>query len=605
MKRFWLRVLGAIVVTSIVGVVCAVIPSVPTSDKEYAISDAQVSVELLRDGSLLVHETLPFDLTGHFTGAYREFALKDGARVTSASVSEGGEKYQPGGNTELNSFDFPGTFGSRDQSDSYRIVWHYTADDETRTFDVTYRVIDAAVVHDDSVDVTWTVWGEQWKFWLDHLDADISAQSGVAPEAAWLRPRSLGADVNVGDSASVSVDRLPEGENVGFRAVFPRDAIESTGGAAVSNGDGLPAVEQDESNLDNVYGGFDKLKNTVVDHLLLICLVIGALALLGTALLCLFTREMPTSIPKYLTEPPEDVPPAAAYAIAEEGEYDERVVLATLLDLVDRGFYEARAAAGGDLDLELKTSGERGEDRSALLPYEVSVLDFFDGLIDDDWIALGKMKDKIPAHSSEWRDRWEAMNGYLEEAESGLIAWDRDLRPWRLMIAILTVAALGLVLLLSYSRTHLFAIPATTLLGTILFMYCPPANWLRRLDPAARERNERWVAFRNWTKDFPRLDDDPPATLKLWRRILVYAVAFGTAERVASSGRIPAPVTEEATSTGLWTSYAITSGGFGTSFSGFSSGFASQVAPESSSSGGGGFSGGGGGFSGGGGGGAW
>jgi uncharacterized membrane protein len=136
-------------------------------------------------------------------------------------------------------------------------------------------------------------------------------------------------------------------------------------------------------------------------------------------------------------------------------------------------------------------------------------------------------------------------------------------------------------------------------------MHVPPSNWLRRLDPAARERNERWLAFKHWTEDFPRLDDDPPATLKLWRRILVYAVAFGTAERVAKSGRIPAPVGEEAASTGVWTSYAIGSG-FGHGFGGFSSGFASQVAPESSSSGSGGFSGGGGGgFSGGGGGGAW
>ena len=72
-------------------------------------------------------------------------------------------------------------------------------------------------------------------------------------------------------------------------------------------------------------------------------------------------------------------------------------------------------------------------------------------------------------------------------------------------------------------------------------MFVPPSNWLRRLDPAARERNERWSAFAKWTEDFPRLDDDPPATLKLWRRILVYAIAFGTAERVAKSGRIPAP----------------------------------------------------------------
>ena len=120
-----------------------------------------------------------------------------------------------------------------------------------------------------------------------------------------------------------------------------------------------------------------------------------------------------------------------------------------------------------------------------------------------------------------------------------------------------------------------------------------------------RQRSACWQAFERWTDDFPRLSDDPPATLALWRRILVYAVAFGTAERIVKSGRIPAPVAEQADSAGLWTAYAFSSGGFGHSFNSFGSGFSSQVAPESSSSSGGFSGGGGGGFSGGGGGGAW
>ncbi len=76
-----------------------------------------------------------------------------------------------------------------------------------------------------------------------------------------------------------------------------------------------------------------------------------------------------------------------------------------------------------------------------------------------------------------------------------------------------------------------------------------------------------------------------------------------------ASGRIPAPVLDDATGGNHWSSYAFTGGITSSSFSGssFSAGFASQVAPQSSSSGGGGgFSGGGGGgFSGGGGGGSW
>ena len=141
----------------------------------------------------------------------------------------------------------------------------------------------------------------------------------------------------------------------------------------------------------------------------------------------------------------------------------------------------------------------------------------------------------------------------------------------------------------------------------LLFIYLLPRTMYKRLDPAARERHAQWASFRRWTEDFPRLDDDPPATLKLWRGILVYAVAFGTAERVAKSGRIPAPVAAEADTSGSWAFFALSGASWNNDFNSFSSGFSSQVAPESSSSGGGGggFSGGGGGFSGGGGGGAW
>ena len=599
-----LRLIGALVITGVVAAAMAIAPSIPSAEKEYEIADPDVAIELQEDGSLLVRESLPFDFTGDFTGAYRDIPLVGGAHITEAQVRDAVEgNYRPGGNTVLGSFDHPGTFGTENQPDGFRVVWHYWASDETRTFDLIYRVVGATKVYDDVVDVGWYPWGSQWDFWANDLRASISAASGVAPEQAWVRPRSLGADVEVGDDATVTVDRVPEGEAVGLRAVFPRDAIDSTGGAVVEPGDGRDAIEREEVDLDDGYGFFDWLKNFAVANQLLLTLLIAAFSLISTVVFCLLARERDTGVPEYVPEPPEDVPPAVGYGIAKEGDYDKRVVLATLMDLVDRGYYESRPAAGEDLDLELK-QGERGERTAGLEPYEAKVIDFFDELIDGEWVALGAMSERIPKHSSTWRARWEGMNGALEDAEEGAITWDRDFRGRRALIALVAVILFGLLIFLVWSRTHLIGIPVTGLVATLLLMFVPPANRLRRLDPAARERNQRWSAFAKWTDDFPRLDDDPPATLKLWRRILVYAIAFGTAERVAKSGRIPEPVVAEASSTGLWTSYAITSGSFGSGFGSFSSGFASQVAPESSSSGGGG-GGGGGGFSGGGGGGAW
>ena len=599
-----LRLIGALVVIGVVAVAMAIAPSIPSAEKEYEIADPDVTVRLQEDGSLLVRESLPFDFTGKFSGAYRDIPLLNGVRITGAQVRDAVEgAYRPGGNTALGSYDRPGTFGTKVDPTGVRVVWHYSAADETRTFDLIYRVVGATKVYDDVVDVGWFVWGSQWDFWVNDVSASISAASGVAAEQAWVRPRSLGEEVDVGADASVSIDRVPEGEAVALRAVFPRDAIESAGGAVVVPGDGLDAIEKEEAELDDRYGFFDRMKNFAVANQLVLTLLIAAFSLISTIAFCLLARERSTGVPEYVPEPPEDVPPAVGYGIAKEGDYDQRVVLATLMDLVDRGHYESRPAAGEELDLELK-QGERGEKVAGLEPYETKVLDFFDELIDGEWVALGAMSDRIPKHSSTWRARWEGMNSALEGAEEGAITWDRDYRSRRTLIALVAAILFGALIFLVWSRTHLIGIPVTGLVATLLLMFVPPANWLRRLDPVARERNQRWSAFAKWTDDFPRLDDDPPATLKLWRRIMVYAIAFGTAERVAKSGRIPEPVVTEASSTGLWTSYAITSGSFGSGFNSFSSGFSSQVAPESSSSGGGG-GGGGGGFSGGGGGGAW
>ena len=103
-------------------------------------------------------------------------------------------------------------------------------------------MVNAATAHQDVVDASWTIWGDQWDFALDHLDATFSAASGASPTQAWLRPRSLGDDPVVGEDATVSIDHLKAGQAVGMRAVFPRSAVSSVSGAEVRPDQGLPQV---------------------------------------------------------------------------------------------------------------------------------------------------------------------------------------------------------------------------------------------------------------------------------------------------------------------------------------------------------------------------
>ena len=592
------------------------IPDIATNEKQYEIDDADVAVQLQRDGSLIVHEELEFDFTGSFSGAYRDIVLNGGAQIQGMRVSEDGRDYDPGGNTALGSFDRSGTFGTeviKGTSDFdgagdttangriLRVVWHYNAADETRTFDLTYRVVGATSIYDDVVDVAWTPWGDQWDFWLNRLDTTIQSQSGIPPIEAWVLPPSLDVEPEIGGNAARAVvERAPEGEQVGFRAVFPRDAVSSTSGGEVRRRDGLAEIRGIEADREDEVSVWTKARNWATDHILAVTVALALLGFGALLALILLARERPVDVPEYLPEPPEDLPPAFAAQLASEGEYDQRLVLATLMDLVDRGFYEAKVSQGKDLDLMIRVKEEDRPNANALEKYEVSVMDFFDRLLGVKWVAIGKMKDEVPKHSSAWRNRWESMNEKLDDAEAAHLNWDRDLSRWRTVLVLVMFVLFAVLVVMQFSRTNRVPVPLAGMVFTLGILMSAPTVWLKRLAIAPRERSARWRAFEHWTHDFPRLKDDPPATLELWRRILVYAIAFGTAERIAESGRIPEPVAAEAD--GMWAGYAAHNTMHWASFNSFSSGFSSQVAPQSSSGGGGGFSGGGGGgFSGGGG----
>jgi uncharacterized membrane protein len=610
------RRLAAGVAALAISLVAALAPAPAALARSADITDADIEMGLDPYGNLLIVERLTFDYDGSFEGSYRELDLNHGEHITDVSVSQGDKFYEPGGNPTLGSTDRPGVFGTEELFERFRIVWHYRASDEQRTYTIAYRVDRGAVAYDDVIDVGWTVWGDQWDFDLDHLSASFSNPALDADDPAyrvWGHPRDVEGETVRGEGvATLEASDVHSGTAVEFRVTVPRRPGQGVSDARQREGDGLPAILADEQALDDDYNStWNRIERFVDDYWLLLILGLAALAALAHLPLARLARERQTSTPEYLPEPPDEAPPAMAYGLANEGEGSNNTVLATLLDLVDRGYYDTGQASTEEekLDLTLQQKEKAKRPTGELTDYEQDVLEFFDQLLDGNKVAMSGMKELIPAHSELWRGRWERMTEKLNAAEDGQLVWDRNLNPVRYGI-IFGAAALQVLVGIVHASGEgsifpSLAIAAATVIGLSAFS----DTRFKRLDADHAERTDRWQAFAHWTEDFPRLSDDPPATLELWKRILVYGVAFGTAERMIASGRIPAPVMEASSSSGNWSSYAFVGGFSSGAFDGssFSSSFASQVAPQSSSSGGGGgFSGGGGGgFSGGGGGGSW
>jgi uncharacterized membrane protein len=600
---------GLLIAVALLAAAALVLPSAAQA-RSADITNADVSLRLAQDSSLLVTERLSFDYHGTFHGSYRDIALKNDEKVTDIRVGEGGQPYRPGGNTALGSDDVPGVFGATSIPGGVRIVWHYAASDEQKTYTISYRVIGAAVAFDDVIQVGWKVWGSQWSFDLDHLTGraiDPALDPANRLYQVWAYPREVEATTTRGDGvATLQASNVQSGQYVEMRVTVPRQPGQNVSGARVVAGPGFPSIAAEEKNFDDEFNSpWNKTKRFIARHAEALAATIAALLLLVFGLMLWLSREHPTSAPKYVPEPPDDASPALAFGLAHEGADSTNTVLATLLDLTERGYYDTKQTTTEKEKLDLAISKASQRPTMKLEAYEQDTLDFFDELIGDDTVAMSEMKDRIPEHSATWRTRWEKMTGSLDSADDGQLAWDRNLNPAKMLAALVAGLAIAAIALIQRNVEHEFGVVTIAVgVAAIALVLLWPARHLKRLAPTYRERSSRWESFQRWTDDFPRLDDDPPATLQLWKRILIYGVAFGTADRMIKSGRIPAPVTSSAD--GTWAGYWLTGAYVGSSFNPgtFSSGFSSQVAPESSS-GSGGFSGGGGGFSGGGGGGSW
>ena len=586
----------------------------PASARSADITAADVALRLAPNGDLLVTERLTFQYDGHFEGSYRDIDLLHGESISDVSVAQDDQRFAPGGNAALGSDDRPGVFGALDMGSTYRVVWHYRATDEQRATTLSYRVRDAVVAYDDVLDIGWAVWGSQWDFDLDQLTANFTNPAldpGDPLYRVWGHPRDVEGTTARGEGeATLSAEDVDSETAVELRVTMPRDPARSYPGARVAPGEGLPTILAEEQALDDDFNSpQNQFKRFVAKHAFLLALAIALFAWLLVGLLAWLARERDAGVPEYLPEPPDHATPAVAYALAHEGDHSTDTMLATLLDLVDRGYYDTAQTTTDEekLDLSLEQKAERPNEE--LTVYEQDVLAFFDQVLDGKRLALSDMRDQIPKHSEVWRGRWERMTEKLDAAGEGMLGWDRNLNWARWLIVLASSALIGVVVLLALAEEEPWFIAGAIGFVNLVGLSALPATRFKRVDSGHVERAEQWQAFAHWTEDFPRLSDDPPATLELWKRILVYGVAFGTAKRMIKSGRIPAPVAEASSSSDGWSSYAFVGGFSGSAFDGssFSSGFSSQVAPQSSSSGGGGgFSGGGGGgFSGGGGGGSW
>jgi uncharacterized membrane protein len=576
--------------------------------------------------------------------------------VTDVSVSEYARAYVPGASAELGSSGAPGTYGTANLGDAYRIVWHYRAAYEERTFTVRYRLNGLAVAHDDVVDVYWQAWGDEWEEPLGSLEATmvLPAGAGTGEVKVFGHPASVSGKTSLGPdgvSPALIASNVPAGQFVEMRVVFPRELLTSTGGARVEPGDGLQEIMEEEvaearSEARKAWLQAWLVRLQPLFGLLLVLVSVGAMVFIYQR----YGREPKVDYAeRYEREPPTNDPPAVIGAIiTQKPSVGSREFTATLFDLIRRGVLKAEPVSVKKDGLmsektmtDLRVDVGSGDPDSiedfarnvlTLENFEHRVLNVAERVLSHGPVNLTDFEERIKdaddrgTNRSSYESFMDAVKQEVERRDLVERSPGRWLGPAALVLGLAGAAWFVLALLGVPVGALIFSLIFSSFIGFVgaglvvwvvfwrVFGRADSAlgstlhrMWVRRT-PKGALLHARWQAFRRYLSDFSRMEESPPASLALWEQFLVYGIALGVAEQVLEAARLHAP--PEIAEGGTFYSPGIVGsiiGPYVFSFSNLENDFSGAFTPLSSSGSGGGgwFSGGGGGGFGGGGGGAW
>jgi len=613
-KMAWLGLLLAMLL---------VLTAAPDSAQARTLSMQQVVIDaqVLPDASLKVTERLTIKFSGQWNGFYIKIPQGD-TPIVEAAVQEKGKAYtfNPG-----SQYGPPGTYLVKNEGSQFTIDWSISAQDETRTFDVSYRVLNAVKVHQDVAELYRKFIGEANGNQIGSVQVNLKLPAGAEKYKQGEDIRIWGHGPLTGEVEFAGADRVVwkvsdlapytfvEGRVVMPTALFPNaPKTVQTGKPALAP---ILAEEEDwaqEANQERL-----KARGELAGGAGILAAALAGLFMLWNR----FGRKYRASFSgDYYRDLPADYSPAELSVLWNYKKMQSRDLTATIMDLARRRFLrldeemvEVKRLLGSKevstyrltlLEPPAATSLRRPED-AVLRPHEQQVLDFLreDAGGDKGYLYLTDIEQYAKKHGPSFYSFWQEWTSTVRARGEELQFFDDKGR----MPLLSVLGGLGLFVLGSMLAAKGSILGWSLIVAGTLFLFIP--HLFKRRSRSGQEDYVRWRAFQRFLEHFSEMERHEIPSLIIWEHYLVYAVTLGVAKEVIKQLQVVFPNLQEGDHRfGYgWMNYGTTYAGMNAldnSFNSIDSAIdraltSAQKAVSKSSSG----SGGGGGFSGGGGGG--
>ena len=505
-------------------------------------------------------------------------------------------------------------YGTENQNGDFEIGWGVGLDNDsdTREYKIEYKVENAITKYNDYAELYWQLIGEDFEISAKEVTGTVTLPQNASSKEdikVWGHIETLNGTIYATDLNKIEfeIDGYRSNNMLEIRTLFPTEMITSS--ARTKNVEILQTVIEEAKY------------TTVVAIIGVIFDVIFIITILGANKNPIrhqkkFTPEQ--QIEYYRDVPRGDATPGEAVQLLQKNTTKElnynylgKVFSAVLLNLKLKGYLEFEIDENKKGKEKISIRIRKKLDAQELNSEEKEVYAFLDQATmrkDERVLTLKELQKVIKSNPSKVEKLGKGMG---ENIYSSLISKElldeKQAQEYTNSMAILALQIVFLILYLlfasiiigtegigfNYIIKNTFV--ATTILGIISI--AKKIEIIRKVNPFTQKgvnEIEEWKGLEKYMQDFSLLNEREVPDIEIWERFLVYATAFGIAEKVIKQLKLAYPNFEQVTGNDYTMMYLMMNTDFNRSFSSAISSSMSSTY-SSATGGGGGFSGGGGG----------
>lgn len=497
------------------------------SDIEYSIPSVIKDVDVLEDATVIVSENVTYHITGSVNGVYREIPISGMQSISDVSVET------------------PGYYNKveiENSSDKVSIrVWLYSDEAKTQRIssssDVnvifTYHYNKALKIYNDIAELQYMSWGDGWDVGVDNLQTNIHIPGSSSGVEYWNNPSGIVKSSQFKDDTLVTqYSKIDANRNVEQRLLIPKEYFTSNDNADVIDRDAKSQIESDQQ-----YYAFTQV---ISDNFAYIASAIAVILMFVPVLI--YTRFGRGGKSLYSNVIETQIPTGHSPLFVNKlldgvvGEININSYNATLLDLIDRGYF--RIVTSNDDDIIITASSK---DASGLKQYEVDVYDYVTNYADDKGHISFRNMSLYRDTFNSFMSAWEIDTNH--EVNSLDVRRYFDDRGHTYSIYISAISFITAIILLyltffvfKYGEFNIVAIILSVLLiiEAVVFIVISNSH-MGRWTEEGREFYDKWMNFKKYLQDYSLIEERPPESIQVWGRYLVYATALGCAGQVTEN----------------------------------------------------------------------